>query len=160
MRLITIVTILGLQLGALLSGSVVTETVFSYPGIGDLLIQSISARDYKLTQSFDFDVRRDLLRRQFAGRFSVQLDRSEDQVLMISYTLSENLGRRRDLGASGRLRRRRAADGAARSASANIGGSAAAAALVRKRYAGLSSRHRQFGPRHVEPDRLRLADFV
>jgi peptide/nickel transport system permease protein len=48
--LITITTILGLQLGALLSGSVVTETVFSYPGIGDLLIQSISARDYKLTQ--------------------------------------------------------------------------------------------------------------
>jgi peptide/nickel transport system permease protein len=48
--LITIVTILGLQLGALLNGSVVTETVFSYPGIGDLLIQSISARDYKLTQ--------------------------------------------------------------------------------------------------------------
>lgn len=48
--LITIVTILGLQLGALLSGSVVTETVFSFPGIGDLLIQSISARDYKLTQ--------------------------------------------------------------------------------------------------------------
>jgi peptide/nickel transport system permease protein len=48
--LITIVTILGLQLGALLNGSVVTETVFSYPGLGDLLIQSISARDYKLTQ--------------------------------------------------------------------------------------------------------------
>ena len=48
--MITIVTILGLQLGALLSGSVITETVFSYPGIGDLLIQSISARDYKLTQ--------------------------------------------------------------------------------------------------------------
>ena len=43
-------TILGLQLGALLNGSVITETVFSYPGIGDLLIQSISARDYKLTQ--------------------------------------------------------------------------------------------------------------
>ena len=48
--MITIVTILGLQLGALLSGSVITETVFSFPGIGDLLIQSISARDYKLTQ--------------------------------------------------------------------------------------------------------------
>jgi dipeptide transport system permease protein len=48
--LITIITILGLQLGALLSGSVITETVFSFPGIGDLLIQSISARDYKLTQ--------------------------------------------------------------------------------------------------------------
>ncbi len=48
--LITVVTILGLQLGALLNGSVITETVFSYPGIGDLLIQSISARDYRLTQ--------------------------------------------------------------------------------------------------------------
>jgi peptide/nickel transport system permease protein len=48
--LITVVTILGLQLGALLNGSVVTETVFSYPGIGDLLIQSIAARDYRLTQ--------------------------------------------------------------------------------------------------------------
>lgn len=48
--MITVITILGLQLGALLNGSVITETVFSYPGIGDLLIQSISLRDYKLTQ--------------------------------------------------------------------------------------------------------------
>ena len=48
--MITVVTILGLQLGALLNGSVITETGFSYPGIGDLLIQSISVRDYKLTQ--------------------------------------------------------------------------------------------------------------
>jgi peptide/nickel transport system permease protein len=48
--MITIVTILGLQLGALLNGSVITETVFSYPGIGDLLIQAISVRDYKLAQ--------------------------------------------------------------------------------------------------------------
>lgn len=48
--LITVVTILGLQLGALLNGSVITETVFSYPGIGDLLIQSIAVRDYLLTQ--------------------------------------------------------------------------------------------------------------
>jgi len=36
--LITVITILGLQLGALLNGSVITETVFSYPGIGNLLI--------------------------------------------------------------------------------------------------------------------------
>jgi peptide/nickel transport system permease protein len=48
--MITIITILGLQLGALLNGSVITETVFSYPGIGDLLIQAISVRDYKLAQ--------------------------------------------------------------------------------------------------------------
>lgn len=48
--LLTVVTILGLQLGALLSGSVVTETVFSWPGIGRLLIEAISIRDYKLAQ--------------------------------------------------------------------------------------------------------------
>jgi len=52
--LITIITILGLQLGALLSGSVITETVFSWPGIGSLLIQSISTRDYKLAQGVIF----------------------------------------------------------------------------------------------------------
>ncbi len=52
--MITIITILGLQLGALLNGSVITETVFSYPGIGDLLIQAISLRDYRLAQGLIF----------------------------------------------------------------------------------------------------------
>lgn len=52
--LITIITILGLQLGALLAGSVITETVFSWPGIGSLLIQAISTRDYKLVQGVVF----------------------------------------------------------------------------------------------------------
>jgi ABC-type dipeptide/oligopeptide/nickel transport system permease component len=48
--LCTIITILGLQLGTLLAGSIVIETVFSWPGIGSLLIQAISFRDYKLVQ--------------------------------------------------------------------------------------------------------------
>src|SRR3972149_338607 len=52
--MITIITILGLQLGALLNGAVITETVFSFPGIGDLLIQAISVRDYKLAQGLIF----------------------------------------------------------------------------------------------------------
>lgn len=52
--MITIITILGLQLGALLNGSVITETVFSFPGIGDLLIQAISLRDYRLAQGLIF----------------------------------------------------------------------------------------------------------
>lgn len=52
--MITIITIFGLQLGALLSGSVITETVFSWPGIGSLLIQGISTRDYKLVQGVIF----------------------------------------------------------------------------------------------------------
>jgi peptide/nickel transport system permease protein len=52
--MITIITILGLQLGALLSGSIITETVFSWPGIGSLLIQAITTRDYKLAQGVIF----------------------------------------------------------------------------------------------------------
>lgn len=49
--LIQIVTILGLQIGALLSGSVLTETVFSIPGIGRLLVDSIFFRDYPVIQA-------------------------------------------------------------------------------------------------------------
>lgn len=48
--MIPIITILGLEFGALLAGSVVTETVFSYPGIGQLLINSINNRDFPIVQ--------------------------------------------------------------------------------------------------------------
>jgi peptide/nickel transport system permease protein len=48
--LIPVVTILGLQVGALLAGTVVTEKVFNWPGIGTLLIQSIERRDYPVVQ--------------------------------------------------------------------------------------------------------------
>jgi ABC-type dipeptide/oligopeptide/nickel transport system permease component len=48
--LIPIVTILGLQIGALLTGAVITETIFAWPGVGRLLIQSISFRDYPIVQ--------------------------------------------------------------------------------------------------------------
>ncbi|MDA1000335.1 MAG: ABC transporter permease [bacterium] len=45
-----LITILSLQLGALLSGAIITETVFAWPGIGRLTIQAIAARDYPLVQ--------------------------------------------------------------------------------------------------------------
>ncbi len=48
--LIPIVTILGLQLGTLLAGTIVTESIFSWPGIGRLTVQAIAARDYPLLQ--------------------------------------------------------------------------------------------------------------
>jgi len=48
--LIPIVTVLGLQFGAVLTGAVITETIFAWPGVGRLLIQSISARDYPAVQ--------------------------------------------------------------------------------------------------------------
>jgi peptide/nickel transport system permease protein len=48
--LIPVVTVIGLQFGVLLAGAIITERVFSWPGVGSLLIDSISERDYKLTQ--------------------------------------------------------------------------------------------------------------
>jgi peptide/nickel transport system permease protein len=48
--LIPIVTIVGLQFGAVLTGTIITETIFAWPGIGRLLIQSINFRDYPLIQ--------------------------------------------------------------------------------------------------------------
>jgi peptide/nickel transport system permease protein len=49
--LLPIVTVLGLQLGGLLAGTVITETVFSWDGIGRLLVESIEKRDYPVTQA-------------------------------------------------------------------------------------------------------------
>lgn len=48
--LLPVITVLGLQLGALLGGAVITETVFSWPGIGSLLVDAIQARDYPVAQ--------------------------------------------------------------------------------------------------------------
>jgi len=49
--MIPIVTVLGLQVGAIFSGAVVTETVFSWPGIGRLMVQAISTRDFPIVQA-------------------------------------------------------------------------------------------------------------
>ena len=48
--LIPVVTLLGLQFGAVLTGAVITETIFAWPGVGRLLIQAITFRDYPLVQ--------------------------------------------------------------------------------------------------------------
>ena len=48
--LIPIITVVGLQFGFLLGGAVLTETVFAWPGLGRLLYDSISARDYPMIQ--------------------------------------------------------------------------------------------------------------
>ena len=45
-----LITVLSLQLGALLSGTIITETVFAWPGVGRLVIQAIASRDYPLVQ--------------------------------------------------------------------------------------------------------------
>jgi ABC-type dipeptide/oligopeptide/nickel transport system permease component len=48
--LIPVITVIGLQFGALLTGAIITETIFSWPGLGRLLIQAIRLRDYPLVQ--------------------------------------------------------------------------------------------------------------
>ena len=49
--LLPVITLLGLQLGTLLGGAVITETVFSWPGVGQLTIDAIKTRDYPLVQA-------------------------------------------------------------------------------------------------------------
>lgn len=46
--LVTVITIVGLEFGALLSGSIIVEMIFAWPGIGALLLQGLGARDYPL----------------------------------------------------------------------------------------------------------------
>jgi len=48
--LLPLVTVVGLQAGALLSGAIITETIFSWPGIGRLAVVAIQTRDYPLVQ--------------------------------------------------------------------------------------------------------------
>ena len=48
--MLPVITILGLQLGSLLAGAVITEVVFAWPGIGSLLVDAIRQRDYPLVQ--------------------------------------------------------------------------------------------------------------
>ena len=52
--LIPIISVLGMQFGSLLSGAVITETIFSWNGIGMLLVDSIQTRDYPITQACIF----------------------------------------------------------------------------------------------------------
>lgn len=49
--MVPVVTVVGLQFGSLLTGSIITETIFSWPGIGRLLVQGIRQRDYPLVQA-------------------------------------------------------------------------------------------------------------
>lgn len=49
--MISVVTVIGLQFGFLLGGSVITESVFAFPGLGSLLIESVNYRDYPAIQS-------------------------------------------------------------------------------------------------------------
>jgi dipeptide transport system permease protein len=48
--LIPVVTVIGLQVGTLMGGAILTETIFSWPGVGKWLVESIGRRDYPAVQ--------------------------------------------------------------------------------------------------------------
>ena len=48
--MITVVTVIGLQVGVLLAGAILTETIFAWPGVGKWMVDSISRRDYPSVQ--------------------------------------------------------------------------------------------------------------
>ena len=48
--LIPVITVIGLQVGTLLGGAILTETIFSWPGVGKWLVESIRRRDYPILQ--------------------------------------------------------------------------------------------------------------
>jgi ABC-type dipeptide/oligopeptide/nickel transport system permease component len=47
---IPVITVAGLQIGALLSGAIITESIFDWPGLGSLLLEGIRGRDYSVVQ--------------------------------------------------------------------------------------------------------------
>lgn len=49
--LIPVVTLVGLQLGELLGGAVVTETIFAWPGVGRLVVEAVNNRDFPIVQA-------------------------------------------------------------------------------------------------------------
>ena len=54
--LVPLITVVGLQFGTLVGGAVVTETIFGWPGVGSLAVDSIRLRDYPVVQAIVFYV--------------------------------------------------------------------------------------------------------
>ena len=80
--LIPVVTTIGLQVGTLLAGAILTETIFSWPGIGKWLVEAIHRRDYPAVQGGILMHRDDHHRRQPDRRPALRRDQSADPALM------------------------------------------------------------------------------
>ena len=80
--LLPVVTVIGLSLGALLSGAVLTETIFLLPGIGRTLFEAITARDYIVVQALHAGDGRLLRRHQPDRRRLLRVPGSSDPAAM------------------------------------------------------------------------------
>ena len=78
--MIPIITLLGFEFGGLLSGAVITEQVFNFPGIGTLFINSIINRDYPVVMAICSPIRCCYTHRKFISRYFLQYCRSENSL--------------------------------------------------------------------------------
>ena len=76
--LIPVITVIGLQVGLLLSGAILTETIFSWPGVGNWLIHGVQSRDYPVVQGGILLVATIVITRQPAGRSALRRHQSAD----------------------------------------------------------------------------------
>ena len=83
--MIPILTVVGLQFGALLAGAIVTETIFSWPGIGRLTITAISNRDYYLVQGCILMIGLTYVLVNFLDRFAVLGLQSTDPAVELAF---------------------------------------------------------------------------
>ena len=84
MLLVPVITVVGLELGTLLSGSIIVETVFAWPGSGSLLIAAIQSRDYPLITGTVLTYTIAFVVINFAIDILYALDRSEDPLWKIA----------------------------------------------------------------------------
>ena len=73
--LIPVVTLIGLQVGAIIEGAIITETIFFWPGIGRLAVDSIGGRDYPVVQAIVLFSALSFMLTTLAGRPAVRLAR-------------------------------------------------------------------------------------
>ena len=78
--LIPVVTVLGLQLGTLIGGAVITEYVFALPGVGRLVVDAVFARDYPLVQGVVLLIAVGFILSNLAGGPALWLHRSADPI--------------------------------------------------------------------------------
>ena len=76
--LIPVVTTIGLQVGTLLAGAILTETIFAWPGIGKWLVEAIHRRDYPAVQGGILLIGHDHHRREPDRRPALRRDQSAD----------------------------------------------------------------------------------
>ena len=183
--LIPVITVIGLQVGVLFTGAILTETIFSWPGVGKWLIEAINRRDYPGAAGRPADARPRRDDRQPAGRRRLRRHQSAHPALDLSMATplpcrGQSPPRRRrgplrefwgyfsanhGAVAGPRRRHRRAADGGVRQRARALSAGphqqrSLPASRRRGRPAarlGVSARHRRDRPRHPVAPHLRRA---